>query len=91
MSGETIFIRDNTTSEVRELRGTALWYAEEPETAEYMWSEGNYACDCNRRDFFAQCLGEGGLDVACGSGRYSVHIVGSDGADLYIDGDWMSQ
>jgi hypothetical protein len=26
--------------------------------ADYMWTEGNYSCDCNRRLFMARALGE---------------------------------
>lgn len=28
------------------------------ELTEFMWSEGNYACDCNRKLFFARTAGE---------------------------------
>lgn len=28
-----------------------------PESLDYLWSEGNYACDCNRSLFFYKALG----------------------------------
>jgi hypothetical protein len=43
---------------------------------DYMWSEGNYACDCNRALFFARAKG-GELDPprSCSRGKYRVRIV----------------
>ena len=64
----SVFIRDNNTKEVRE-------YVEEREwSSDYIWSEGNYSCDCNRAVFFAEA---GKEDVApaweqpCGDCAYS--------------------
>lgn len=41
--------------------------------AEFRWTEGNQACDCNRRGFFALAQGEKDPDYgACGSTEFSV-------------------
>jgi hypothetical protein len=41
---------------------------EEAAGIEFMWTEGNYACDCNRRLFIARELGEPepAVDAPCG-------------------------
>ena len=52
----------------------------------YMWSDGNYGCDCNRSLFFARARGEDDAEhEECGETRFHVEIVGPDGARLYID------
>lgn len=90
MSGEIIFIRENATGVVREMLANGLWFTEDPDTADYMWSEGNYACDCNRSLFFARANGEEDpADPRCGDAAYSVRVVASDGVELYADGDWL--
>jgi len=41
----------------------------------YMWEEGNYACDCNRRLFFARAVGEEeDWDSPCSSDQYDVKL-----------------
>lgn len=46
----------------------------------YMWTEGNYSCDCNRALFFARAADEDDLDVPCGEKMFSL-----DG--LLVDGE----
>jgi hypothetical protein len=51
---------------------------------EYIWTEGNYACDCNRELFFRRALGETpGSDLRefhCGDGvRYALDWLEVDG------------
>ncbi len=41
----------------------------------YVWSDGNYGCDCNRRLFFARAAGEeADWDGECSKGFYSVRL-----------------
>lgn len=48
------------------------------------WEDGNFACDCNRGDFFNHAQGAADSDEACGSDRYSVRLSDADtGAILY--------
>jgi hypothetical protein len=51
-----------------------------------MWTEGNYACDCNRALFFARAVGLPDPNAACTSGLFSVRIVDDEtGAELLQD------
>jgi hypothetical protein len=50
----------------------------------YMWSDGNFSCDCNREIFFRQSRGEDEIDNSCGETRYGVRIVNvATGAIIY--------
>lgn len=52
----------------------------------YLWSEGNYSCDCNRGIFFAYAGGEEPKwDSDCSEGKYRVVCKSEDGAVLYAD------
>ena len=53
---------------------------EPPVLSDFMWTEGNYACDCNRALFF---LGGGSDDVPCTETRF---IIGKLEA-LEVDSD----
>lgn len=73
-----IYITDNTTGESR--LHTEDWHDD------FIWSEGNFACDCNRALFFARAGGEDDTDkTPCGESRYSVRIVDEAGNLLYED------
>lgn len=57
--------------------------------SEYMWGEGNYACDCNRAMFFAEAGGEDEPeDAPCGEDAFSVRIEDDKGALLQQDHGW---
>lgn len=45
-----VHILDTTTGERRVYTDSGEWWA----TSDYMWTEGNYGCDCNRSLFFAR-------------------------------------
>ena len=58
-------------------------------SGEYIWSEGNYSCDCNRSLFFGYAICEGWTEQPCGYDGYSVRIVAKDdGRELYRDEAW---
>lgn len=44
------------------------------ESIDFMWTDGNYACDCNRGDFLARALGEPEPEPAlsCAGSRIAV-------------------
>jgi hypothetical protein len=79
-------LRHNATGEVRTSR---QWMIYEPEDGEhpsdYIYSEGNYSCDCNRHLFFHRAAGvEPDEDCPCGDEAYSVNLVNpKDGAVFY--------
>jgi len=52
---------------------------------EFMWSEGNYSCDCNRAKFFHK--GEHHA-TECGDVAYLVRITDDTGKELYADDEW---
>ncbi len=42
------------------------------QAAVYMWTDGNYGCDCNRYLMFQRAADEDESDIKCGHGRYMV-------------------
>lgn len=70
-------------------------YAASEEGLEFMWSEGNFSCDCNRALFFVRAVG-GTEDearalanaVGCAGHRFRVPaLMLADGRVIHIDGD----
>lgn len=48
----------------------------EDEGSIYIWSEGNYSCDCNRHLFFEKSMGvDLGPEMDCSEGAYRVRLV----------------
>lgn len=84
----TISILDTTTGETRSYRDS--WYNSNPweDSHEFLWSDGNYGCDCNRALFFARAHGEPDPGIECGESRFKVRITDDAGKVLYADGDW---
>lgn len=93
MHGNTyrIPIRCNATGETRiyELNAEGL----DDETFEFMWTDGNYACDCNRHLRFTESrdvtenkvLDWDGADP-CGDERYSVfYAISPSGRRIALD------
>ena len=64
------------------------WLSEH-ELSKYMWSEGNFSCDCNRRLFYNRtldpCFEVDWSGANCGEGRYRVRITDGYGDVLYSD------
>jgi hypothetical protein len=53
------------------------------DVTEYMWTEGNYGCDCNRHLFFHRAAGaEADEDCACGETAYHAHALFDDGTTM---------
>lgn len=54
------------------------------EGTEFIWTEGNYACDCNRSVCFALAAGEDETDhPPCGHSAYSiVRVTLPDGREI---------
>jgi len=69
--------RNNKTGEVRRREEYLLWVeGSGPNT--YIWDEGNFACDCNRKLFFCRAGNEDEPEeIPCGDGKYSVNIYNS--------------
>lgn len=63
-------------------------FAYEPgEFMDYIWTEGNYACDCNRAIFFGdKTVDEIMHEGQCGNVLYKIpKIVTEDGIEILID------
>jgi len=77
----TVKIRDNSTGEIVNHADTGSF--EDGEFQDFLWSEGNYACDCNRSLFFARAKGvEDDPDRECGEEQYGIRII-CDGTIVY--------
>lgn len=46
--GYKVAIRKNATGEIRIHSEKLDWF----DSAHFLWTDGNYACDCNRAQFF---------------------------------------
>jgi len=82
----TVHIKNNKTEEVRKfVVENEDWY----DGFEYMWTDGNYSCDCNRALYFARAEPSKSndlLDIECGETVYSVPFVElEDGTRVNID------
>lgn len=58
-------------------------------SCEYLWSEGNFGCDCNRALFFARAVDEDPDDdeTPCGSTAFRIRIT-ENGRVVYRDDDY---
>lgn len=52
-------------------------YGDDERYEPFMWQEHNYACDCNRHDFFERAAGRdpSDEDALCSHNRYLVRIT----------------
>jgi hypothetical protein len=67
-----ITIRDNSTGVVR----TGLMKEYQYYDSDWIWSDGNYSCDCNRTLFFARIGGDPEpTDEKCGHDRFDITVV----------------
>lgn len=81
-----IEIRRASDGLVRVYHEARAW---EGELSKYIWSRGNYGCDCNRELFFAGAADEEEPDnLECGDKRFAVRITADDGSELYKDDRW---
>jgi hypothetical protein len=65
--GYRVLLRNNLT-------GIECWYETEVpwgEGSHFLWTEGNYSCDCNRHIFFEAVAGLDTDDCPCGEARYT--------------------
>lgn len=68
-------IRDNATGVVRQYQSDDILMRGDAEPSSYVWEDGNYSCDCNRRLFFARAANDDeNFDSECSYGLYSVRL-----------------
>lgn len=88
-------MRKNETGEIRECQMDMDWHKPQPDdpdwTDMFWWTEGNFACDCNRHDTFERAVGiepsdEYDDDIPCGHHRFTViEAILPDGTRIQID------
>lgn len=63
------------------------WRGERGSFLDFIWTEGNFACDCNRASFFYSAANEEEPDeLPCGSTAYKIpRIICEDGRIIEID------
>ena len=59
------------------------------EGSDYLWTDGNYSCDCNRELFFCRAAAEDEPEEhACGESRFAaLKAILPDGTEIEIDGE----
>lgn len=57
------------------------------ETSDFIWREGNFACDCNRYTFWLEAAGEEQPDdVPCGDGRFQIVHIKDEAGNVLMQG-----
>jgi hypothetical protein len=65
------------------------WDESNPEASEFLWSEGQNCCDCNRSLFFAWAVGlECNEPAEHDADNFLVKITDTSGSTLYQDDDY---
>jgi hypothetical protein len=80
-----VTLRDTTTGEVRVWTSDIEWG--DVEHPAFIWEEGNFACDCNRAQFFARAIGAPEPTCPpCGDWRYVIdQITDANGVVVYTE------
>lgn len=79
-------IRHNESGVIREYQDSMCIDKGEYTPNCFMWEEGNYSCDCNRKLFFARAAGESeDWDSECSDGQYSVRIRNKKSGEVFYD------
>lgn len=84
-----VYIRRNADGLVHVYHYDGPW----EEHSDYMWFEGNYACDCNRYLFFQRAADEPESDDRqCGETAYFIEkFVLSDGSEIPGDDEMAAE
>jgi hypothetical protein len=76
-----VLLRDNQTNKEQ-------WYVNESPWGEgsyFLWTEGNYSCDCNRHIFFEIAADRDTGDCPCGEIRYTAICAEANGERIILD------
>lgn len=77
-------IRKNSTGEVRDYPTYAIIEDGEESPDTYIWEDGNFSCDCNRRLFFLRANNdEEPDDEDCGDTAFSVRLLNAKDRACY--------
>lgn len=73
-----VHIRKNDTGEIAIFKDD-LYLDDDGLPNTFIWEDGNYACDCNRRLFFDCVMSNGSEEIPdCSDDKYSVNIMLGD-------------
>lgn len=81
-------IKNNKTCEIRNYNTEEYLCKKGNENSfefnDWIWTEGNYSCDCNRSLFFGYAIGNNFEESCadCSDGRYSVNIYSEKNGKL---------
>lgn len=67
-------IRNNSTGVIIEFNSDGCYDEDTCAPSTYIWEDGNFSCDCSRRDMFD----ENNTDETRGEGEYSVNVLHPD-------------
>jgi hypothetical protein len=94
----TVVIRNNATGEVRMKLQPYEWVDDDDGGGQlYVWTDGNFGCDCNRAMEFARAGGATeeeawDAEVECGETAFSVpHVILPDGSQVPVDSSWRGR
>ena len=78
-----VHLRRNADGVVRVITEDDAW----DETADYIWTDGNFGCDCNRALLFARAAGEPDPEnSACGETAFAaIKAVLESGEEIELD------
>lgn len=81
----SILIRRNNDGEIRHLLKENWSEDDMPrDVLEYLWAHGNFSCDCNRSQFFAEALDpEADGEDKCGDGGYAINLQNPESMEIY--------
>lgn len=71
------------TGEVHQFLTDEIWEEEHGEPSNYIWSEGNFSCDCNRHLFFQRAIDAEERAYVCGQDKYSVNLENTRTGQVY--------
>ena len=86
MIGYRVLLKNNHTGEERWIDNELPW----EDHCDFMWTEGNFSCDCNRHLFFERASGRDPdlSEGECGDEKYTaLYAELSDGTRHQFDED----
>jgi len=75
-----LYIKDNITGKVVKRHTETIWQPELQDML-FIWTEGNFSCDCNRRIFYEGYSEDS--HYQCGMSEYSINIMNPE------NGQWI--
>lgn len=80
--GYEVLLRRNKTGEQQAVMMDGAW----DDLEKYLWTDGNWACDCNRHELFCRAAGQEVRAVPpCGESEYSALRVSWEGRNYAVD------